>query len=488
MTTRSVPNNRRGSRHVSHDSRLFASRNAGCPRNVAIIGWLYFVVATISFHTPTAFAGEDVQQQLEVARKRFWSDSELDGDKRAGEGKPDGNKIPEIVGSWWNGVEGEGRQTMTIRQNEGAFTATCIYQHPKEGEIWWTLSGTITKERRISGRLVHTKAPKGWNNQQQIAVLSADAQTIKGRAIFDDGSGGHDFTWTRVKPNLAGDANRAKPADRNQDAKAAKDQPKKPVQGKGQIVPQDKIGILWKDAPQSIEVGDLLVWVTSARIGKVILERRNKDELTKDDYLVVTVGIHNFSETRKGDYTGWASRANPLTPATISDEFGNVYKRIVSDAVVNVKWQLTDGVSLYPATTIMDVLVFEPPIRNAKELRCSLPGEAIGVRGTLKIKIPISGPKGDGTIFDLSEELRAKRLADKKADDAARAAEKRRILAEELAKDGPGREERAAESKLRTADQLLKVGKPEAYRAMLKELIERYPNSKAAETAKKALK
>lgn len=114
-------------------------------------------------------------------------------------------KRPDINGDWWNGVDGEDRQTMTIIQKGGQFTGTCVFQNPKAGEIRWTLTGTITDEGRISGRLVHTKAPKTWKNQEHIAVLTPDGKTIKGRATFD-GGGAHDYVWIRLA-----ERNKAKP-------------------------------------------------------------------------------------------------------------------------------------------------------------------------------------------------------------------------------------------------------------------------------------
>ena len=48
--------------------------------------------------------------------------------------------------------------------------------------------------------------------------------------------------------------------------------------------------------------------------------------------------------------------------------------------------------------------------------------------------------------------------------------------------------ERVAVAKLRTAEAFLKSGNRAAYRGTLKELVEKYPNTKAAEKARKALK
>jgi|GEM_PF-817468 len=135
----------------------------------------------------SGMAADDSKKQIEDAKKRLWSEAKAGRDE-----------VPQVGGEWSNIVDGKAVQTINIVQKGDKFTATCSYQHPKEGEIRWSLTATITKEGHISGRMVHTKSPKGWKNQQHIAVLSAEGDKIKGAVIFD-GGGGHDYLWTLSK-------------------------------------------------------------------------------------------------------------------------------------------------------------------------------------------------------------------------------------------------------------------------------------------------
>lgn len=100
-----------------------------------------------------------------------------------------------IAGAWREGPD-ENNIRLEIVQDGEKFTADCTYQHKEAGKVQWRITGTITKEGKITGRLVHTM-PKTYKHQLRTATLSADGNTISGRAEFD-GGGGHEFSWTRV--------------------------------------------------------------------------------------------------------------------------------------------------------------------------------------------------------------------------------------------------------------------------------------------------
>ena len=101
---------------------------------------------------------------------------------------------PRIVGDW---QESPGI-VFSITQNGKRFVATTSYQHKTAGEIRAVVTGTISKEGNIVADFEHTKSPRNWAKQQKReAVLSADGQSIRGRATFDGGA--HDFVWTLQK-------------------------------------------------------------------------------------------------------------------------------------------------------------------------------------------------------------------------------------------------------------------------------------------------
>ena len=250
----------------------------------------------------------------------------------------------------------------------------------------------------------------------------------------------------------------------------------------------------WKAASEQATVGDLTVFVGQVRIGQVALETLGQDSLSKEKLLSVMIAIKNHHKTKKMDYRGWSTKsfdAEKTIVARASDEFGNTYKRITFGAATDVVSQLKEGDSLYPGKSLVDLLVFERPIDNAKELRLLLPGEAIGAKEPVHLKVPIGHLDGQGVVFSLARlayEREQAKAAEKAEAQEALLAKKKKDDADELEKTRPQREEKMAAAKLQLAEQLRKAGKHDAYKRSLKDLLEKYPNTKAAEKARKELK
>jgi regulator of protease activity HflC (stomatin/prohibitin superfamily) len=255
--------------------------------------------------------------------------------------------------------------------------------------------------------------------------------------------------------------------------------------------------------------------------------------LTSEPYLWVKITIENKSKTKKCDYMGWSADIITIDKrASVHDELGNTYRRISFGITDKVVGQLPRGDSIYPGKSLADVLVFEVPVDGAKELRLTLPAQQIRENEDVTFTIPVSAPDKDGVIFNRLQfqkskleakkaelaRLEEKRLADeeakltpaqraarkKKAEEEAAAAEEKAEADAAAAKEKADAEaaiakkkadqerveqnEKAADSKLRAADALRKAGKSDGYRKMLKEIIEKYPDTKAAEKARKASK
>ena len=102
--------------------------------------------------------------------------------------------FPSIAGVWQEGPK-ENRIRVTVTQNADKFTATCTYLDKEHGEIRWRMTGTISKDGKIIGNLVHTRAPRGWGKQTRTGKFSATDGTITGHATFQGGWGAHDFEW-----------------------------------------------------------------------------------------------------------------------------------------------------------------------------------------------------------------------------------------------------------------------------------------------------
>ena len=109
--------------------------------------------------------------------------------------KVPGGEFPKIAGVWRESPT----KALTITQTGEKFTALCTYSDDEHGEIRWEMTGTISKNRQLRGRLVHTKAPKTWGSQTRTGVLSSDGTSIKGNAALAEG-GSEDFEWKLDAP------------------------------------------------------------------------------------------------------------------------------------------------------------------------------------------------------------------------------------------------------------------------------------------------
>lgn len=116
--------------------------------------------------------------------------------KYEGSSIPESAKYPDVAGIWEEGPAAYGIK-LTINQTANSFRADGAYRHPQHGEIKWFMTGTVSLDGEIRGRLTHSKAPKGWVGQFRVGLLSADGSSITGRANSDDGNA-HDFVWRKI--------------------------------------------------------------------------------------------------------------------------------------------------------------------------------------------------------------------------------------------------------------------------------------------------
>ncbi len=83
-----------------------------------------------------------------------------------------------------------------------------------------------------------------------------------------------------------------------------------------------------------------------------------------------------------------------------------------------------------------------------------------------------------------NERLEAEKKAAVEHEKMAKKAAVEKTVADEKAEHN----EKSAEQKFKFAEKLLKEGKSDAYRRALKDLVDKYPNTNAAERARRALK
>ncbi|MBS0265634.1 MAG: hypothetical protein JSS02_27125 [Planctomycetes bacterium] len=278
----------------------------------------------------------------------------------------------------------------------------------------------------------------------------------------------------------------------------------------GQVENKD---LNWEGATDKATRGDITVAILSVRRGKAFLRHLREQTQSKEELLSVAIGIFNKSETKKYNYHGWSSKSFDLEMemrGRASDELGNGYKRIKFDIFTKVAGQLEDGASIYPDKPLVDILVFELPVEKARELRLTLPGEAIDWKGPILLKVPIGSIDKDGYVYNFAQaqeekeraqaierrkaearrqmEIEAKKTPEQKDLERKRASElaaNKKAIAE---KEKLEKDEKTAAAQLKAANTLLKEGKSEAYRKQLKRIVEKYPDTDAGKEAAKLLK
>jgi hypothetical protein len=171
----------------------------------------------------------------------------------------------------------------------------------------------------------------------------------------------------------------------------------------------------WLDASKGpIQFEDLRVKVGAVVVSTVKLTTILDGQVeTPQKYLGIQIFVGNASRTKKLDYRGWSGAVKPADindalkglsreggglgdlmgvggkyAATVTDNFGNKYKRFNPALGDEIPGQISTATSIYPETTIEDLLVFEPPLENIQYLHLELPAGACGMTGSLYLQIP----------------------------------------------------------------------------------------------------
>lgn len=149
----------------------------------------------------------------------------------------------------------------------------------------------------------------------------------------------------------------------------------------------------WTPAGRAVKHGDIALRVASVSIGRVPLRSGygRTETTSEDELLAIRLKLINRSDSKKVSYQSWMGGELSFTrdSASLTDNFGNSYKRITFGYGTEVV-DHTESASLYPGKTLVDVLVFEPPVEAAEHLDLELPGGNIGGDGFLRIRIPRS--------------------------------------------------------------------------------------------------
>lgn len=193
----------------------------------------------------------------------------------------------------------------------------------------------------------------------------------------------------------------------------------------------------WASADQPVRQGDVQVRVVRVVEEQTPLKRLGENTKSEDELLSVYVEVHNLSTSKKLSYETWqgAQFSVRRDHATLTDNFGNAYKRINFGFGTEISGQVRSD-SLYPNKSISDVLVFESPIDDTEHLDLELPADNFGGEGMLRFRIPrkmYAGPTSE-ELARLAAEREASYLAARAKREATKQAELQRLASLEESK------------------------------------------------------
>jgi hypothetical protein len=143
----------------------------------------------------------------------------------------------------------------------------------------------------------------------------------------------------------------------------------------------------WEGVGLSDENGRVRVVLKSATTEQIEVVRPSVGvkRKTQKPYFKVVLEIQNLSP-EKVRYTGWGLRPdNHDCIATMKDNAGIEHKQPDWPDVIIGQFEKD---SIAPNGSIEDILVFDYPLSYVKYLKLSLPAQAVGGTGQLRIKIP----------------------------------------------------------------------------------------------------
>ncbi len=179
--------------------------------------------------------------------------------------------------------------------------------------------------------------------------------------------------------------------------------------------PEPEPELVWVDAKESIQQGDIKASIVSVAIARVVLEggdlslgtfgKRQKPQ----PMLKVRVAMENTSADKILEFGGWHGTADMLgqgvgellggelakaaksasAAALLTDNINNKYKQIPTFSIAGAPIALGGAnASLRPGKTIESDLVFEPPLESIEYLRLELSPAAFGGTDSLRFQIP----------------------------------------------------------------------------------------------------
>lgn len=142
---------------------------------------------------------------------------------------------------------------------------------------------------------------------------------------------------------------------------------------------------LWSTS-QTVTNGNVEVTIGGLFMNQLFLDNGEGLGVTplQGRYLFISLDVRNTDSKMKLDFSTWRD------VASLSDEHGNAYKRIVPGFGQRFAYMPVVGDSIYPGSYVNDLLIFEGPVSQAESLYLQLPAGNFGGLGWLRFQVPTS--------------------------------------------------------------------------------------------------
>jgi hypothetical protein len=156
-----------------------------------------------------------------------------------------------------------------------------------------------------------------------------------------------------------------------------------------QLIGKTLAGREWSKS-LSVTQGNVQVVVARANVGTVWYRDAVNRPQSTGPYLTIGLGVANVSDTKKVDFETWRGTDFSVGrgAASLSDNYGNSYKRIGVTPAPNLLDPARDSASLRPTERFYDPVVFELPLQRVEWLHLELPARNFEGKGTLRFEIP----------------------------------------------------------------------------------------------------
>jgi hypothetical protein len=253
--------------------------------------------------------------------------------------------------------------------------------------------------------------------------------------------------------------------------------------------------VRWEEAGNSGRVGDVSAGVLLAR--PWVVNRRDFGAWKLNEMLVVKLKLTNTSTTKIVTFGGWQGKA------TLVDEHGNEYRAIhfgaglggfgdmpggAEDVGSDTDAILAYNLRLHPGKSYITYLFYEKPAAVSREARLTLPAEALGGTGTIRLQVPIANAEAERRAAEEAENRRRQQQAEEEAKRRAEEAKRREEAAKQQAeRERAEREDAKARVIMRQALSLADRGFTKEARKRYQEIIDKYSDTPTAAKARKIL-